>query len=176
MAVEEPSYQVLQTESPFELRRYSGFIVAETELTGDFDSASRMGFRRIAGYIFGDNQAENGGNRKIAMTAPVTVEPRDGGWRLHFVMPSQESLSTLPKPMSSEVAIRQVPAHDVAAIRFSGWTTESSIQSNTAELQTWMGKKNLKAAGPPRVARYNDPFTLPWRRRNEILIPVANGL
>ncbi|NBT76373.1 MAG: heme-binding protein, partial [Betaproteobacteria bacterium] len=20
---------------------------------------------------------------------------------------------------------------------------------------------------------YNDPFTLPWRRRNEILIPVA---
>jgi hypothetical protein len=23
------------------------------------------------------------------------------------------------------------------------------------------------------VARYNDPFTMPWRRRNEIMIPVA---
>ncbi len=173
MAVEEPSYQVLQTESPFELRRYAGFIVAETELTGDFDSASRTGFRRIAGYIFGDNQAPSGGNRKIAMTAPVTVEPKEGGWRLHFVMPSQESLSTLPKPGNAEVAIRQVPAHDVAAIRFSGWTTESSIQSNTAELQAWMTQKGLKPAGAPKVARYNDPFTLPWRRRNEILIPVA---
>lgn len=173
MAVEEPSYQVLQTDSAIELRRYAGFIVAETELTGDFDSASRTGFRRIAGYIFGDNQTPNGGNRKIAMTAPVTVEPKEGGWRLHFVMPSQESLSTLPKPANSEVVIRQVPAHDVAAIRFSGWTTESSIQANTAQLQAWIAHKNLKTAGPPQVARYNDPFTLPWRRRNEILIPVT---
>ena len=173
MAVEEPSYQVLLTESPFELRRYEGFIVAETEINGDFDAASRTGFRRIAGYIFGDNQVASGGNRKIAMTAPVTVEPKEGGWRLHFVMPSQESLSTLPKPVSPEVAIRQVPAHEVATIRFSGWTTESSIASNTAELEAWMVKKNFKPAGPAKVARYNDPFTLPWNRRNEILIPVA---
>jgi hypothetical protein len=173
MAVEEPSYQVLLTESPFELRRYEGFIVAETEITGDFDAASRTGFRRIAGYIFGDNQVASGGNRKIAMTAPVTVEPKEGVWRLHFVMPSQESLSTLPKPVSPEVAIRQVPAHEVATIRFSGWTTESSIASNTAELEAWMVKKNFKPAGPAKVARYNDPFTLPWNRRNEILIPVA---
>jgi len=173
MAVEEPSYQVLLTESPFELRRYEGFIVAETEITGDFDAASRTGFRRIAGYIFGDNQVASGGTRKIAMTAPVTVEPKEGGWRLHFVMPSQESLSTLPKPVSPEVAIRQVPAHEVATIRFSGWTTESSIASNTAELEAWMVKKNFKSAGSPKVARYNDPFTLPWNRRNEILIPVA---
>jgi len=36
-----------------------------------------------------------------------------------------------------------------------------------------MAQKNLKAASSPQVARYNDPFTLPWRRRNEILIPVT---
>jgi hypothetical protein len=174
MAVEEPSYQVLQAEPPIELRRYPGFIVAETEVNGDFDAASRTGFRRVAGYIFGDNQAPAGGSRKIAMTAPVTVEPKEGGgWRLHFVMPSSESLTSLPQPGNPEVAIRPVPEHDVAAIRFSGWTTQASIATNTAQLEAWMAEKNLQAAGAPKVARYDDPFTLPWRRRNEILIPVA---
>ena len=173
MAVEEPTYQVLQAEPPFELRRYAEFVVAETKLTGDFDSASRAGFRRIAGYIFGDNEVQGGGNRKIAMTAPVTVEPKDGGWRLHFVMPSNESLDTLPQPRNPEVIVRQVPAQDVVAIRFSGWTTEASIESHTVRLQAWMTQRNLKAASSPQVARYNDPFTLPWRRRNEILIPVT---
>jgi len=54
MAIEEPKYQVLSAEGPFEHRLYSGYLIAETELPGDFDSASRAGFRRVAGYIFGD--------------------------------------------------------------------------------------------------------------------------
>ena len=84
MAIEEPPFRVLQSEPPFEHRLYSGFVVAETELTGDFDGASRTGFRRVAGYIFGDNQAPDGGNRKISMTAPVTIEPRQNGLNLHL--------------------------------------------------------------------------------------------
>jgi hypothetical protein len=70
MAIEEPPFRVLQSDPPFEHRLYTGFVVAETEVVGDFDAASRSGFRRVAGYIFGDNQAQSGGNRKIEMTAP----------------------------------------------------------------------------------------------------------
>ena len=172
MAIEEPKYQILSSEGPFEHRLYKGFVIAETELSGDFDSASRDGFRRVAGYIFGDNQTASGESRKIAMTAPVTVSPKDQGWRLHFVMPSGEDASTLPKPNNPSVKIRDVPPHQLASVRFSGWTTEAAITERTAELRTWMASKSLVEAGPPQVARYNDPFTLPWRRRNEILIPV----
>jgi hypothetical protein len=173
MAIEEPPFRVLQSEPPFEHRLYTGFVVAETDVAGDFDAASRSGFRRVAGYIFGDNQLQSGGNRKIEMTAPVTVEPKDQGWRLHFVMPSVESLSSLPKPNNPDVKLRQVPKHAVAAIRFSGFTTQAVVQEQTSKLRNWMSSKQLEAAGPAQVARYNDPFTLPWRRRNEILIPVA---
>jgi SOUL heme-binding protein len=173
MAIEEPPFRVLQSEPPFEHRLYTGFVVAETDVVGDFDAASRSGFRRVAGYIFGDNQLQSGGNRKIEMTAPVTVEPKDQGWRLHFVMPSAESLSSLPKPNNPDVKLRQVPEHAVAAIRFSGFTTQAAVQEQTSKLRNWMSSKQLEAAGPAQVARYNDPFTLPWRRRNEILIPVA---
>ncbi|MEY3216908.1 MAG: hypothetical protein RLZZ280_1285, partial [Pseudomonadota bacterium] len=84
MAVEEPRYTVLVSEPPFEVRRYAAFTVAQTQISGDFDAASRNGFRRIASYIFGDNvQAEVGAQRKISMTAPVTVTPESEGWRVH---------------------------------------------------------------------------------------------
>ena len=173
MAVEEPPFQTLINERPFEHRRYSGFVVAETTLEGSFDAASRAGFRRVAGYIFGDNTVQSGGSKKIAMTAPVTVEPREGGWRLHFVMPSTEQLESLPRPNNSEVNLRRIGEHDVVAIQFSGWTTESAIAEATERLKSWAQTKQLQIVGPPQVARYNDPFTLPWRRRNEILIEVA---
>jgi hypothetical protein len=35
-----------------------------------------------------------------------------------------------------------------------------------------MASEGLLAAGQSQIARYNDPFTLPWNRRNEILIEV----
>lgn len=173
MAVEEPRYRVVLNDPPFEHRAYEGFVVAETVLTGDFDSASRDGFRRVAGFIFGDNAAQSGGSRKLAMTAPVTVEPQKDGWRLHFVMPSTETLSTLPVPNNPAVRLKAMDPHQMAVVRFSGWTTQSAIEEQTKKLEEWMASKKLVPAGPPQVARYNDPFTLPWRRRNEIMIPVA---
>ena len=173
MAIEEPAYQILATEAPFEHRRYPGFVVAETMLTGDFDAASQTGFRRIASYIFGDNVSDSGTSRKIAMTAPVTVAPAAQGWRMHFVLPSQEKFESLPRPKNTQINLRRVEAHEVVAIRFSGWTTAASIRENTDKLQRWALERQLVLNGAPQVARYNDPFTLPWRRRNEILIEVG---
>jgi hypothetical protein len=174
MAVEEPRYTVLVSEPPFEVRRYAAFTVAQTQISGDFDAASRNGFRRIASYIFGDNvQPEVGAQRKISMTAPVTVAPESEGWRVHFVMPSAESMQTLPKPLNPQIQLRPVAEHDVAAVRFGGLTTQASIQEQTERLKAWAKTKNLKLSPTAQVARYDDPFTLPWNRRNEILIDLV---
>jgi hypothetical protein len=173
MAVEEPRYTVLVSEPPFEVRRYAAFTVAQTQITGDFDAASRNGFRRIASYIFGDNvQAEVGAQRKISMTAPVTVTPETDGWRVHFVMPSAESMQTLPKPLNPQIQLRPVPEHDTAAVRFSGLTTQASIQEQTERLRAWAQARQIRLSPTPQIARYDDPFTLPWNRRNEILIDL----
>jgi len=175
MAIEEPRFELVQQHpsGKLELRRYPGFVVAETEVTGEFDEASRSGFRRIAGYIFGGNQSGSGTPQKIAMTAPVTVEPKPDGWRLHFVMPSDMGIDALPKPNDPAVRIRAVGEHHMAAIRFSGFTTEAAVAEKTAELEAWIQEQGWARKGSAQVARYNDPFTLPWNRRNEILIPVA---
>jgi hypothetical protein len=175
VAVEEPPFEVLVSDPPFELRRYPGFVVAETLVEGDFDGASRSGFRRVAAFIFGGNTAADGSSRKIAMTAPVTVVPEGPAWKLHFVMPPGSDLATLPRPTDPRVRLRAVPEHRAVAVRFSGWTTEAAISRETVRLRAWSEKRGLALAAPVQVARYNDPFTLPWRRRNEILIELAPG-
>ncbi len=172
MAIEEPAYRSLISEPPFEHRAYSDYVIAETDIAGDFDAASTKGFRRVAAYIFGENSLPNGENKKIAMTAPVTVEEKPSGWRLQFVMPDGENLESLPKPKNAEIRLKKVPEHQMAVIRFSGWTTKTAIDEQTEKLKAWINAKKLKPVGSPQVARYNDPFTLPWRRRNEIMIPV----
>ncbi len=173
MAIEEPSYNLILSQEPFELRDYDEFIVAETYLNGSFDTASRKGFRRVASYIFGGNIGLDGKSEKIQMTAPVTVTPVDEEWILHFVMPKNYNISDLPIPNDSNVKIRKVERHYAAVIVFSGWTTDSKIRKKTDQLKDWIAYKNYKINGPVQVARYNDPFTIPWLRRNEIILKVT---
>lgn len=82
MATEEPEFERIAQHDHIELRRYPAFIVAETFVAGDLDEASVKGFRTIADYIFGNNVAAGPdlldrpqASEKIAMTAPVTMEP-----------------------------------------------------------------------------------------------------
>ena len=185
MATEEPSYTVIEQSGDFELRAYSPMIVAETLVSGSVGDASSAGFRLIADYIFGNNTSREGGNEKISMTAPVTMEPESekismtapvsmeqtgDQWRVHFVMPSQYTLDTLPKPNNPAVRLREVPASNYAVIRFSGLVGEKKRAAKTAELMTWLASKGITPTGQPELARYNPPWTLPFLRRNEVMV------
>lgn len=124
-------------------------------------------------------------SQKIAMTAPVALEPVPNAaqvgrepqamqganrWRVHFVMPSAYTLSTLPKPNNPAVQLREVPAKTWAVLSYSGFNTESGIQQRADELATWLAAQKIKTTGSPQLARYNPPWTLPMFRRNEIML------
>jgi SOUL heme-binding protein len=197
MATEEPQYEVVVAEGAMELRRYAPMLIAETEVDGSLDEASNQGFRLIADYIFGNNQSPDAERKakiamtapvtvepqssKIAMTAPVTAEPRTAGadmqaarrWRIHFVMPSQYTLETIPKPRNPLVQLREVPGKHYAVHRYSGFNTLSRVQLKTDELLKWAGARSLTVTGTAQLARYDPPWTLPMFRRNEILVEVA---
>jgi hypothetical protein len=188
MATEEPKFSILEKTPPFELRSYAPMILAEVQVEGDLDEASSQGFRLIAAYIFGQNQVSEKiamtapvaveeqlpKSAKIAMTAPVNIESNSGKWTVSFVMPSEYAMESLPKPLNSKVQLRQIPAVKRAAITFSGFYNESKVAERTLELEDWMRTKNLQAVGSPKFARYNPPWTLPFMRRNEIMIDVRD--
>jgi hypothetical protein len=182
MATEEPSYRVVTQSEPFEIREYPSLIVAQVEVPGDLSEASSAGFRLIANYIFGNNIAVRGGGvnmaepvpEKIAMTVPVIAEGKGDQktWLIQFVMPKQYTLETLPKPNNAQVKLLAMGPQKLAVIRFTGFVGDDKVQEKTAELMAWIKSKNALPLGNPRLARYNPPWSIPWMRRNEILIPI----
>lgn len=182
MATEEPSYRVVEQSVPFEIRQYSPLIVAQVEVPGDLSEASSAGFRLIANYIFGNNISVRDGGlniaepvpEKIAMTVPVIAEGKGDKktWLIQFVMPKQYTIDTLPKPNNPQVKLVQIGSQKLAVIRFTGFVSDDKVQEKTAELMAWIKSRNEIAQGNPRLARYNPPWSIPWMRRNEILIPI----
>ncbi|HAH09144.1 MAG TPA: heme-binding protein [Alphaproteobacteria bacterium] len=181
-AIEEPKYQVVRKVGAIEVRSYPAILVAETTVTGDFADAGDDAFRPLFGYISGKNTKAQEiamtapviqEGQKIAMTAPVIQEGKGGTYVVQFVMPATFTLETLPKPTDPKVSVREVPGRTVAVIRYSGRWTQSNYDENLALLRAEMSKAGLTATGDPIWARYDDPFTLWFNRRNEIMIPIA---
>ncbi len=55
MAIEEPSFRVLEQDGAFALREYAPYVVAETRVESDFESAGNAAFQRLFRYISGQN-------------------------------------------------------------------------------------------------------------------------
>lgn len=188
MATEEPKFTLLEKSGDVEVRLYAPMIVAETYVEGTLSEASNAGFRLIASYIFGANQSRQGvsaekiamtvpvtleqGAQKIAMTAPVVLENNLSRWRVHFVMPASYTLATLPVPNDPRVSLREIPAQKTAVMVFSGLANEDKVAEKTAALLAWIKTSGFDALSSPQLARYNPPWTLPFFRRNEILINI----
>ena len=184
--IEEPKYEIITSDGDFELRTYQSRIVAETIVSGDFSNAPKAGFQRLADYIFGNNTTSS----KIAMTAPVSQEPkgetiamtapvgqepfeRENTWRISFTMPSSYTMQNLPTPNNKQVSLRELPKETFAAVRFSGLNRKSLVLEKTRDLRNWLKDQGRKEVGTePIYARYNPPWTLWFLRRNEILIQV----
>jgi len=168
---EEPDFAVISAEEDFEIRDYPALLVAEVTHDGSRERASGPSFRRLAAYIFAQDRPA--GCYRIAMTSPVLQdETQPGEWRMRFVMPAKYTLETLP-PAPSDIALTQMPARRMAAIRFSGNGSARDLALMEARLRDWMAAQGLMPAGGAEFAFYDAPMVPGPLRRNEVLIPVA---
>lgn len=181
--VEQAKYAVVEKYKNIEIRDYASMVVAEVEVLGDREVAINQGFRMIADYIFGNNLAVKNvamtapvtqqQSEKIAMTAPVTQEGDGNAWRVRFVMPSNYTMETLPKPNVAAVKLKNVPEKTFAVIRFSGIASEKNLKKRRLELRDFINEKGLNSVSVPTYAFYNPPWTLPFLRRNEVMIELS---
>jgi SOUL heme-binding protein len=182
-AIEEPDYEVIRKLDNVELRQYAPYVVAEVVLSSTAEEAGNQAFPILAGYIFGKNKGE----KKFAMTAPVTQTTAPvrmdmtapvtqaavpGGMLVQFVLPKGVTLASAPEPLDPRVQLRLVPATTRATIRYSGTWSQSNYEEHLALLKAALEAAGVTTQGEPVLARYNAPFT-PWfMRRNEIWLAL----
>jgi effector-binding domain-containing protein len=172
--VEQPEYDLVEQDGDFELRDYPALTVAMVRRGGGRRDALSAGFGPLARYIF----AKERDGDKIAMTAPVIQQPQAGDagagdWTVGFIMPRDAVAAGLPDPANADVRITELPPRRVAAVRFSGRTTDERTAVQRARLEDWLRARGLRVESPPIYAYYNDPFTPGPLRRNEILYDLA---
>ncbi len=195
-AADEPASVIIAEDGAVQIREYEAFSVVETTLPGRFDVAARAGFRRLFDYIGGANH----GSEEIEMTAPVLVRPQETGtgamalaapqpasagqggfddgseaWTIAFVLPEGMTAASAPRPADARVSRGDVPAHRVAVIRFPGWLRAVRAERWRRELAAWLGTRGIAHEGDWRIAGYNPPWTLPWLRRNEVIVTLSQG-
>ena len=188
VGIEQPLHSVEPLIDGVEIRRYGLRIAAQTTVLANEEAARNTGFRRLAGYIFGanhqrekiamtapvDQKAIRGGGQKIAMTAPVAQRSGgDQGWVIRFYMPAKWTLATLPMPDDERVELVAVAPESVAVLRFSGDRGPGSVAARTAQLRETLRATGFEPIGDATAWFYDPPWTLPFRRRNEIAIPVG---
>jgi SOUL heme-binding protein len=176
---------VVESSGNIEIRDYAPMIVAEVDMPGERRDAIGKGFRIIADYIFGNNTTAQKvpmtapvtqqDSEKIAMTAPVTQQGDGNRWRVRFIMPSNYTLETLPKPNNPAIELKEVGAKRFAVIRFSGISGEDRLQRYTKELNEFTSARGLTPLSEPIYAFYNPPWTLPFLRRNEVMVEISGS-
>jgi SOUL heme-binding protein len=187
-SVSEAPYEVSEIlENGVEIRAYPEEIWATT-VAEDQNSAFSPLFR----YISGDNEkgekiemtapvvtpksqlagAASSQGEKIEMTAPVVTMNAEKGQFMAFIMPEQFDINSIPKPSSNKVKIELVEPRKLATIRFSGYANQENYEKNLEILNKTLEIRGISTKGEPLLMQYNDPWTPPFLRRNEIAVQV----
>ena len=187
VGTEEPPHDTERLADGLEIRRYRPRIAAETTVEAPEEQARSEGFRRLARYIFGGNTGTDkiamtapvgqaaASSRKIEMTAPVSRTGDDeNGWVIRFFMPSKWTMATLPVPDDDRVHVVEVPAETMAVLRFTGDRGTAAVAAKSTELLNALRDNGIDVIGEPQAWFYDPPWTVPFRRRNEVVVSIAS--
>lgn len=180
-ALETPGYTVMKKFADYEVRKYDSYLVAETGPGIDVremrdgsptkmdPQAAGQSFNSLASYIFGK---ANVGGAKMEMTTPVFTN----SGRMQFVLSKDkyESVDKLPASTSAAVELKEERGGMFIAKKFSGIATDEAAKEAETQLRKYAARDGYVTSGAAALAQYNDPFTNPLLRRNEIIIPISN--
>ena len=169
LAIETPDYEIIDTlPNLVEVRKYDGATIASTTVASGIRESGNIGFRRLAGYIFGDNEL----NKKIKMTAPVIQQKKsEESYEVVFFLP--KDLSAPPRPLNRDVSIKEINM-EVAVLAYKGGWKVKTYEENLETLKSRLAEnEKWEISGDPIWARYDPPWWPPFLRSNEIMLPVV---
>eukprot|EP00252_Welwitschia_mirabilis_P014190 TRINITY_DN31256_c0_g1_i1.p2 TRINITY_DN31256_c0_g1~~TRINITY_DN31256_c0_g1_i1.p2 ORF type:complete len:207 (-),score=5.78 TRINITY_DN31256_c0_g1_i1:1258-1878(-) len=182
ISVETPKYEVVTKGDDFEIREYEPCVSALVTYESSASGRGRDGgFNTLAHYIgaFGTPQntsSSSSSSEKISMTAPVITssssEKEKAQVTMEFVLPSKYTIDNAPRPTDSRVLLKEYPKRKYAVMTFSGVADDAKVERVVSTLTERAQARGYEVAGDPLLARYNPPWTLPFLRTNEVLLPL----
>ena len=179
--VDTVPYEPVRVLNGYEIRRYPEAVLVETTAP-----SAQIAFRRLFNYITGANQREESiamtapvatrRGETIAMTAPVRTASADMSTddvRMAFYLPATYSPATAPEPVDPQVELLTESEKVVAVDRFSWVSPDWRVRRREENLRSTLERAGIDSDGDAYLLRYNDPWTPPFMRRNEIVIPIV---
>jgi hypothetical protein len=165
---ESAPYQVVRADGDFEVRDYPALTVVEAPMAAPGSGADGS-FRRLFRFISGGNEAK----QKIAMTTPVFMSGGGADATMAFVLPAKLKAGDAPKPADATLRVRELPPGRFVVLRFTGWRNADNEIEALARLREWAQQQQLGGTGAPVFAYFDPPWTPPFWRRNEVMLPLA---
>lgn len=190
---ERVPYETLAEYDGLELRRYPETVLAETTAPD-----SGTAFRRLFRYITGANEGREtvamtapvatseastavpppvdlsvDGDDTPTMTAPVRSERGPDAVTMAFYLPAEVTLERAPRPTDPTVRLVREPPRTTAVRRFSWYATARRIERERRRLFDRLASVGIEPLGEPVLLQYNDPWTPPFMRTNEIEVRVT---
>ncbi|MER3389607.1 MAG: heme-binding protein [Microcella sp.] len=167
---EKQPYAVRSTHEGFEVRLYPAHVLAQIDVVGEPGAGASAAFGPLFQYISGANAA----SARIAMTAPVVLEPRSARKQtVSFVMPATMTAESAPAPRDARVRTSVVEPRLVAASRFRGRASTSTFQEQGRRLLDAVDAEGFSVTGDVFYARFDPPSMPGFLRHNEALVALA---
>lgn len=168
--LEQPNYKVIQQlPGGVEIRQYEARTYASSRVEGTGMESRRQGFRLLFNYITG----ENTGEEEISMTVPVATEIEEKEHVMQFFLPSEYNESNAPAPKNPNVSIGTIAPRIEAALEYTGSQSVQRAQQHAILMKQDLETSNWQMKGEIRSMFYNPPFSVPFLRRNEVIVEVA---
>ena len=159
-----------------EIRQYPQTVLVETTAP-----TAREAFGRLFSYNGGENEGDSDiamtapvrtDGATVGMTAPVRTETEGDRVTMAFWLPADYTPDTAPLPTDSRVSLVVEPAR-TAAVRSFGWyATPARAGHERERLLETLASYDVETFDEPVVLQYDDPWTPPFMRHNEVEVDV----
>jgi hypothetical protein len=168
--LEQPNYKVIDTlPGGIEIRQYESRTFASSRVDGTGMESRRQGFRLLFNYITGENSSEE----EISMTIPVATEIKDKEHVMQFFLPSEYDAASAPAPKNPNVSIGTIAPRVEAALEYTGSQSVQRAEMHAFLMKNALNDSNWQSKGDIRSMFYNPPFSIPFLRRNEVIVEVT---
>jgi hypothetical protein len=143
-----------------------------TDRAGSEDSADAAGRTDSIGRGDSTDRGDSIGGDEISMTSPARTTREESEVTMAFYLPADYDPGDAPIPTNTAVRLAVEPARTLAVTRFSWYATEGRIETYREKLLDALDARGIEPRTRPTLLQYDDPWTPPFMRRNELAVEV----